>query len=564
MRRIACAALLAAVAAAALAGTPLSRPSDFDWGKCPAGPVRLRGVPMAAVRAGAERTELTLNTSDGAFTASVPGKASAWAALLDGEVELEGVVESPKDRPVRFGGLTMFVADPSDVTVTADPPADPYAVAELRLGEAGPAADAHAVRVRGVVTFADTGRAFVLQTGASAIRAETDRLEPVVPGDRVEAVGFLLPSERGRRFRAVLYRRIGRGDLPSTVDLSAPDFPADVRLGTLDALRVSFEGRFDGSDLSREGMSAIRLVNGGKTALVTFRGRLDARTCEAFAWRPVVRATGVARTDGGRLEIEANGPGDVTVEMDGAAAARARSHTLRWVFAAVGVVALLVLAVLLEASRRRHRVMSSVARERKRMADDLHDTIEQHLAGAGMLLKLARLPANRLAPQVDGPIHEAQDILLRAKQEMRDVVWGLKNDEMMRLSPAEMLRQLAARQTRKGVIRVRTRLKGLPEKLAGAAMRDLSLIVREAIGNASKHGGAGKVAVVCDPTEAGGWSLRIANDGRPFDERTAPGPAEGHFGVEGMKERARRIGATLSYARKGKWTIVVLTHAPSS
>ena len=156
-----------------------------------------------------------------------------------------------------------------------------------------------------------------------------------------------------------------------------------------------------------------------------------------------------------------------------------------------------------------------------------------------MLLKLGRLK-------------EAQDALVRAKRETRDVVWGLKNDDMMRLSPADMLRRLAHDETAKGICRVETRIEGLPAKLDAASMRDLSLIVREAIGNAVKHGGAHKVAISSEPVGGDGWYLRIANDGTPFDPGSAPGAAEGHFGLEGMRQRARRLKAEISFApRKG-------------
>ena len=81
--------------------------------------------------------------------------------------------------------------------------------------------------------------------------------------------------------------------------------------------------------------------------------------------------------------------------------------------------------------------------------------------------------------------------------------------------------------------------------------------MREAVANAVKHGRARKVAITADPVGGpGGWELRIANDGEPFDAAAAPGPAEGHFGLEGMKERARRIGAELAISRKGGWTVV--------
>ena len=91
-----------------------------------------------------------------------------------------------------------------------------------------------------------------------------------------------------------------------------------------------------------------------------------------------------------------------------------------------------------------------------------------------------------------------------------------------------------------------------------AAMRDLSLIVRESIGNAVKHGGAKKIAISSDPLEGGGWRLRISNDGTPFDPATAPGAKEGHFGLEGMKQRARRIGADIRFERRGNGMVLIL------
>ena len=205
------------------------------------------------------------------------------------------------------------------------------------------------------------------------------------------------------------------------------------------------------------------------------------------------------------------------------------------------LVALLV-GYVFKASRRQLRTRTLMA-ERKRMADDLHDTIEQHLVGAGMLLQLGRTA-------------EAREILVRAKKEMRDIVWGLKNDDMMRQSPAEMVRQYAKEETKKGVCRVETRLSGLPERLDVAEMRDLSLVIRESVGNAVKHGHAGKVAIAADSLPDGGWQLRISNDGTPFDAATALGPSEGHFGVEGMKARARRFGAELTIGAEGGRTVV--------
>ncbi len=64
--------------------------------------------------------------------------------------------------------------------------------------------------------------------------------------------------------------------------------------------------------------------------------------------------------------------------------------------------------------------------------------------------------------------------------------------------------------------------------------------------------------ITSDSKPDGGWLLRIANDGLPFDEKSSPGAKEGHFGLEGMRERGRRLGADVSFSRKGEWTVVAV------
>jgi len=248
------------------------------------------------------------------------------------------------------------------------------------------------------------------------------------------------------------------------------------------------------------------------------------------------------------VRMQVNGAEDIDLIPDALYLANVRDR--RMMAAVAGTIVLLVLGVVVFAvvvvrQRRRNFRAQTLMAERKRMADDIHDTIEQHLVGAGMLIQLNR---NK----------EARDILLRAKSELRDVIWGLKNDDMMRLTPAAMLKGLADDETAKGLVRVVAKTDGLPAALSAQAMRDVLLIVREAIGNAVKHGGAGEVSITTASHPGGGWTLRIVNDGRPFDAANAPGAGDGHFGLEGMRERARRIGARMTIAVDGGRTVVTV------
>jgi signal transduction histidine kinase len=48
----------------------------------------------------------------------------------------------------------------------------------------------------------------------------------------------------------------------------------------------------------------------------------------------------------------------------------------------------------------------------------------------------------------------------------------------------------------------------------------------------------------------------VLNDGEPFDAAAALGPESGHFGLAGMRERAKRNGMRISWGVEGRWTSV--------
>ena len=408
--------------------------------------------------------------------------------------------------------------------------------------------------VSGVVTFAASGR-FFLQKDDDGLKVLATGPLPK-PGNVVSVEGS--PSLEGGRvvFVASKWRRTGSAPMPEPRPVSLDEL---IYVGgakkDVNWLRVALSGRVIG--ITENGFA----VNVGGVPVNVMTDAAPDFLSDADLTHPKVSVRGVAELmlDQSALvgranyvmgvKVNAASAEDVALVPDLGYLARRRSRlvTTAAVVTAVALAAvLLVAAVVVVRQRRRLFRSRTIIAERRRMADDLHDTIEQHLVGAGMLLKLNRT-------------QEAQDVLVRAKREIRDVVWGLKNDDMMRLTPAEMLRRLAHDETAKGICRVEARIEGLPAKMDAASMRDLCLIVREAIGNAVKHGGARKIAISSDAAGDGGWLLRVANDGAPFDPDTAPGAKEGHFGLEGMRQRARRLGATATFARRKSGMVLELS-----
>ena len=410
----------------------------------------------------------------------------------------------------------------------------------------------------GVVSLVADG-CFFLQGEHDAMKVVYDGSRPPEPGSRVLVSGS--PSLEGGRvvFVANKFTVEGRGKMPDPVT-------ADGR----DLVFVSTDGASQNLDVNwRRAMvkgRAIGLTDSGfamevdDVPVTVFSRNLPDFLGDCGRTHPLVRVTGVPelvldqsslfgrprRVMGVKLHVASRDDIELLPDLRyqlNRRDARVQVAVVSTI-ACLGIV-LVMLVVFLVRQARRHLRTRTLMVERKRMADDLHDTIEQHLVGAGMLLQL-------------GKDKEAREVLVRAKREMRDIVWGLKNDDMMRLTPAEMIREFVKAENKKGVCRLDAILQGLPERLDASQMRDLSLILREAVGNAVKHGGAGKIAISCEPVEGGGWLMRIANDGVAYNPETAPGPAEGHFGLEGMKERAMRLGATLELGVRGAWTVVSL------
>lgn len=181
------------------------------------------------------------------------------------------------------------------------------------------------------------------------------------------------------------------------------------------------------------------------------------------------------------------------------------------------------------------------ARERNRMARDLHDTLAHSLTGLIVQLQAARsLLPHQLA--------DAAQQLARAEQTART---GLEETRLairdLRASPIASLGLLGAL---KQEIAVFEQTSAATVTLAAhAPLADLSaaqeealwLIVQEALENITRHANATRVTISLrgEPNEV---TLTIADDGVGFDPRVVP---PNHFGLVGMRERLALVGGAL-------------------
>jgi signal transduction histidine kinase len=200
--------------------------------------------------------------------------------------------------------------------------------------------------------------------------------------------------------------------------------------------------------------------------------------------------------------------------------------------------------------------VEAATEERKRIAQEFHDTLEQDLAGIAMRLDVA---AERARDDASRTVLESQRALLeRLRSDTHDFLWDLRDPARHDGSLRESLEEQVAYMRSLGTATIRFHATGAVFAVSPFVQHHLLRIVREAVTNAVKHGRATAVDIRLSMQDAAA-TITISDDGQGFDV-DARGNVPGHFGIRGMRERARRIHATLTIeSRPGGGTTVRVT-----
>jgi signal transduction histidine kinase len=85
-------------------------------------------------------------------------------------------------------------------------------------------------------------------------------------------------------------------------------------------------------------------------------------------------------------------------------------------------------------------------------------------------------------------------------------------------------------------------------------------IIRELVSNAVQHGKASKV-YVAGSIDGDTLKFSVRDNGTGFDPAAASGPRDGHFGLDGIRDRVQRIGGDFridSALGKGAYAVITL------
>jgi two-component system sensor histidine kinase UhpB len=193
----------------------------------------------------------------------------------------------------------------------------------------------------------------------------------------------------------------------------------------------------------------------------------------------------------------------------------------------------------IEEERRRsgRLVLRAQEAERRRLARDLHDEVNQALTA--ILLRLEAL-AQETQPERAGEVRELKRLVNQAMEELSGLARQLRPAALddHGLVPA-VDAQLVRFAERTGV-NTAFRTEGDPSRLGQDEQTAIYRVAQEALTNVGRHAGARFVAVEL-LTDEDCTELRVSDDGVGFE----PARANGGLGLRGMAERARLVGGEL-------------------
>jgi signal transduction histidine kinase/ligand-binding sensor domain-containing protein len=195
--------------------------------------------------------------------------------------------------------------------------------------------------------------------------------------------------------------------------------------------------------------------------------------------------------------------------------------------------------------------------ERERIARELHDTLLQGVQG--LILKFQNateeIPPDTAARRMmEEALDRADDVLIEGRDRVKD----LRTSPDSGLDLAPEIGAMGADLAKQHSIRFNLSVESKPRPLDPIVREEVIRIAREALANAFRHAHATKIEaeIIYHRAEL---RLRVRDDGCGIDGAILEAGRPGHWGLPGMRERAKKIqGSFELWSRQGAGTEIEL------
>ncbi len=185
----------------------------------------------------------------------------------------------------------------------------------------------------------------------------------------------------------------------------------------------------------------------------------------------------------------------------------------------------------------------TISRERNRVARELHDTLAHTLSGLSVQLETVKAYWAVDPARAQGVLDKAQNAAREGLHETRHALTALRASPLEDLGLLLALHQLVEAAAARANLALDLSLPDSFPVLPPDVEQCLYRVAQEAIANVIYHADARRLTVALRQEQAA-LELLIQDDGMGFPPDRPVSP--GHFGLAGMRERARLIAAHLS------------------
>jgi signal transduction histidine kinase len=188
------------------------------------------------------------------------------------------------------------------------------------------------------------------------------------------------------------------------------------------------------------------------------------------------------------------------------------------------------------------RLLQAQETERRRIARELHDDLNQSLALLAVELDLLGQAPPESAAGLGGRLHDLSARVKQLSSDVHDLSHNLHPSKLEQLGLVAGVRGLCNEQAQAHGLEVEFAHKQMPPSIPDDTVLCLYRIAQEALHNVIKHSGARHARVELTGSEDG-VSLRVVDDGIGFDPPAVDG--DWGLGLASMRERLRLVGGTI-------------------
>lgn len=503
---------------------------------------------------------------------------------VDAEVQITGLCLSHALGARQQTGTTIYLTGERDLQILRPAPADPFAVPEIPDGALSPSQirKLGKRRIQGRILAVWNGNRALLRTASGRLTGLAFRNRPPSCGSAVEAVGNADTDLYRINLSRVDWRPVDGS--PAAAREPAEPVSAAAILRDSDGnsdvstryhgRAIRLDGEVVGMPSSDNPAQVARIANDGLTVPVDFTsaaGRLSeleigcrvriAGICvlNTENWHP---HAGFPHTDGFTLVLRS--PDDLVV------LSRPPWWTAGRLLAVIGVLlsALVGIAIWnralnrlaerrgreLARERSAHERAELKLEERMRLAVELHDTVAQDLTGIALKAEAAGLDDRT---DLAGVLADTSRALAGCRERLRDCIWDLRNRALEEPTLEGAVRRTLSPHLDRAELVVDSTV--AKRRFSDNALHQTLNVLRELAINAIRHGGASRITVICRAVE-GRLDFTVVDDGRGFDVGRCPQSSDGHFGLQGIRERVHRLEGDVRFESSiGKGTTVRIT-----